>query len=104
MNIFQRAAANLNLTPGERALLKTLQSLLITAIVVGLITAATYLNGSGPINWRYLTFTVIIAIIFSFAHGIAKLITANGDEPLGAAIEAVTEAVEKKIPPGQPPA
>jgi uncharacterized membrane protein len=98
MNLFQKAAANLNLTPGERALLKTLQSLLITAIIAGLIAGATYLNNPEPINWQHLGYIVIIAIVFSFAHGIAKFITAQGDTPLGVAIESVVEGVEKRLP------
>lgn len=99
MNLFQKAAANLNLTPGERALLKTLQSLLIGALITGLFTATAYLHLPGAINTHDLIYVVAIAIIFSLAHGIAKVITANGDEPLGAAIEAVTEAAEKRLPP-----
>lgn len=103
MNLFQRAMANLNLTPGERALLKTLQSLIITAIISALLAAASLLNVPGSINIHDLVYVVIVALIFSLGHGIAKYFTASGDTPLGAAIEAVTEAAEKRIPPVPPP-
>lgn len=99
MNLFQRAAANLNLSPCERALLKTLQSFIITVLIAGLLEAASYINSTGPISWQHLVYVMLIAIIFSLAHGIAKFFMAQGDTPLGAAIEAVTEAAEKKLPP-----
>jgi hypothetical protein len=99
MNIFQKAAANLNLTPGERALLKTLQSLAITALITAFLTIASFLGLPGAINVHDLVYVVFVAVLFSLGHGIAKVVTANGDEPLGDAIEAVTEAAEKRLPP-----
>lgn len=103
MNLFQRAMANLNLTPGERAVLKTLQSLIITAIISALLAAASFLSLPGSINVHDLVYIVVVALLFSLAHGIAKYATAQGDVPLGAAIEAVTDAAEKRIPASQPP-
>lgn len=103
MNLFQRAFANHNLTPGERALLKTLQSLIIGAIISALFAVASFLSKPGTIDIHDLLYVVIIALIFSLAHGLAKYFTAQGDTPLGAAIEAVTDAAEKRIPASQPP-
>ncbi len=98
MNLLQKAQAGLNLTPGERAILKTLQSLFITALIAGLIAAAQYLTAPGEVNWTAVGYAVVIAIIFSFAHGLAKYVTASGDLPLGSALEAVTSAAEQKLP------
>lgn len=102
MNLFQRAFANHNLTPGERAVLKTLQSLIIGAIITALFAAASFLSKPGSVDIHDLIYVVVIALIFSLAHGIAKFVTASGDAPLGAAIEAVTDAAEQKIPPIPP--
>ncbi|GAC1464849.1 MAG: hypothetical protein PVSMB2_31150 [Ktedonobacteraceae bacterium] len=98
MNIIQKAQINANLTPGERALLKTLQSLLLTAITAGLLAAGGYIMAPGMIDTQRLIDIVIAAIVLSLAHGVAKYVTAQGDAPLGTAIEEVTQAVEKRLP------
>lgn len=101
MNLFQRAAAGLALTPAERALLKLLQSLLLTAILTGLLAASQYLAGNSTINWHTLLFVIGGQILLAVATAIAKYITAQGDAPIGMAVEVLTEEVRKKL--GLPP-
>ena len=98
IELFKKAQANLNLTPGQRAVLKTLQSLLLAAITAGVLAAGGYLMAPGMIDTQRLIDIIIAAVVFSFAHGVAKYVTAQGDAPLGDAIELVTQAMEQRIP------
>lgn len=52
----------------------------------------------GMIDLQNLAFIVILAVVFSIAHGIAKYVTASGDPVLGAAIDVVTNAEQQRVP------
>jgi len=96
-NLFQRAVKGLPLTPGERAFLKALQTLVMGAILAVLLGASQYLAGSGgPIDWGKLGYVLLLTFLFSLGHGLAKYFTAQGDAPLGQAVEQVTSAAEKR--------
>ena len=98
MNIVQKAQTYANLTPYERALLKVLRSLFVNGLTAGLLAAGGYLMAPGMIDLQNLAFIVILAIVYSIAHGIAKYVTASGDPALGAAIEVVTNAAQQRLP------
>lgn len=98
MNIFQKAGAGLPLTPAQRAFLKLLQSFVLTAVVAGLLTAAQYLAGDGPIDMQKLYIAVGGAAALAFAHAVTKYFTAQSDtQPLGNAIELVVDAIEERF-------
>lgn len=111
MNLFDLFAAahqGAQLSPGQRALLKFLQSLFIGALLAALLAAAQYLAAPGQINWTTLGIVALTAGVLSIAHGIAKFITAQGDVylPLGNAIEQIIQEIERRYhlaPPASPP-
>lgn len=98
MNLFQKANANLPLSPGQRAFLKLLQGFALTALISGLLAAAEYLAGNGVIDWQRLLIVVLAQAALAVGHAVAKYFTAQGDQaPLGSAIEAVIEAIESRF-------
>lgn len=96
MSLFQRAAQQLPLSPGERAFLKALQTLCIGAVISVLVTASQLLVGDGAIDWRKAGYILLLTFLFSLGHGLAKYFTAQGDAPLGQALEQVTSAAERR--------
>ena len=106
MNIISKAHANLNLTPMERAALKTGQSLIISGMIAAFLAAGQYLTQAGTVDWRQLFVVAFVALLFSVAHGVAKYFTAQGDPPLqafGAAADTLVSDVEHRYQPPQPP-
>lgn len=98
MNMFQKAGAGLPLSPAQRAFLKLLQSFVLTAGVAGLLAAAQYLAGDGPLDLQKLYIAVGGAAALAFAHAISKYFTAQSDsQPLGNAIELVVDAIEQRF-------
>lgn len=98
MDIFRKAQKHASLTPSERALLKLLWSLTINGLTTGLLAAGGYLMAPGMIDLQNLAYIVIIAVVFSIAHGVAKYVSAHGDPPLGAAIDVAVTAAEQRVP------
>lgn len=102
MNLFSRAAAGLNLTPGERAFLKLLQSFLTAGVITVLLAAPTFLAfQSGNV---VLATGGIATAVGAFLHGFLtawqKYVSAKGDAPLANAIGAVDAAAQQAL--GQP--
>jgi hypothetical protein len=97
-DIFQRSKTYQNLTPGERAFLQVLGSLLTNGLTTGLLAAGGYLMAPGMIDPQNLVYIAIMAVVFSVAHGVAKYVSAQGDPALGAAIEMVTSAEQQRVP------
>ena len=102
MNLFSRAAAGLNLTPGERALLKLAQGFLTAGVIAVLLAAPTFLAvQSGNV---VLATGGIAAAVGAFLHGFLtawqKYVSAKGDAPLASAIGAVDTAAQQAL--GQP--
>lgn len=102
MNLFSRAAAGLNLTPGERALLKLLQSFLTAGAIAVLLAAPTFLAvQSGNVA---LATGGVAAAVGAFLHGFLtawqKYVSAKGDAPLASALGAVDAAAQHAL--GQP--
>jgi hypothetical protein len=97
-DIFQRSKTYQNLTPGERAFLQVLGSLLTNGLTTGLLAAGGYLMAPGMIDPQNLVYIAIMAVVFSVAHGVAKYVSAQGDPALGAAIDVVTNAAQQRVP------
>lgn len=100
MNLLQRAFNGANLTPGERAFLKVLQSLALGGLVTGLLAVSDLLTTeSGVVDLQKLLGVAVVAVVLSVAHGLAKYASAQGDTPLGAAIEIVTTQAGQRLRP-----
>jgi hypothetical protein len=84
--IFSRAWAQKYLEPGERALLKFANSLIIfvpsTTIAGGAVALLNHLQVSLP-GW---TWALIAMFLIPLLLGVAKWVTAQGDGNVGAAI------------------
>ena len=100
MNIFQKAAAGLNLTPGQRATLKLVQSFGnagITAVLLALPMWLSAQDGKPLLTW---TGAGIIAGVFvhGFMAAWQKYVSAKGDAPLAGAIGAADTAIGARLP------
>ena len=100
MNLFQKAAAGLSLTPGERAVLKLAQGFAfagVTAVVAAVPAVLAYLNGQQQVTWG-----LVLLVAGVFLHGFmaawAKYTSAKGDAPLTAAITSADAAVQQRLP------
>lgn len=100
MNIFQKAFAGVNLTPGERALLKLLQSFANAGIITALLAVPAVLSANA--GQPSITIASIGVIAGAFVHGFMiawqKYVSAKGDAPLAQAIGAVDASLPWNIP------
>lgn len=82
LTIFQRAALNLNLTPGERAILKLLKGVLAAGVVAGLGVLAPLVT-SGQFTFSpKVEQAVIGAVATAMFFALEKLFTAKADAPI----------------------
>jgi hypothetical protein len=51
-SLFARAVNGDNVSPGERALLKLVQGLIVTALAAACTAAAQFLSASSVVDWR----------------------------------------------------
>lgn len=98
MNLFQRAANQLNLTPAERALLRLIKTWLMTAISAGVIAGAQYLFANQQVDFVKLAYATGGALLLSFLMSAEKYYSAVGDLPLAVATGAVMSKVEQALP------
>jgi hypothetical protein len=101
MNMFSRAAHNLNLTPGERAFLKLLKGWLYTAIAAAIAIGVQYVYSNQVIDWQKLSYLIGGAILLSFLTALEKYFTAQGDAPLAIADEVTKEKSDQNLPQGK---
>lgn len=82
-SLFARASAGLNLTPGERALLKLVKGIVLTALAAA-FTAACQLLGSNFGKVDAKTVAEVAGVTFGVAvcNALEKWASAQGDEPL----------------------
>lgn len=88
----------------EQALLQLVESLLITALITGIISASAAIAADGSINWQLVGFLFGTSFIFSLGHGIAayfKSVPSSQEAQLGAVVDALIAALEKRYPPLQ---
>ena len=117
MNLFQKAQLGLNLTPGERALLKLLQGFAtagVAAVVAAVPAVMAQQAGKPQITWGLVLFVAGI-FVHGFMAAWQKYVSARGDAPLATAIGSVSSAldaafglnelvVEPPVPPVPPDA
>src|SRR5215467_8376729 len=101
MNLFSRAARNLNLTPGERAFLKLLKGWFYTAIAAGIAIGVQYVYSNQVIDWQKLGYLIGGAVLVSLLTALEKYFTAQGDAPLAIAAEVTKEKIDQKFSQGQ---
>lgn len=95
-DILARARAGKVLTPAERALLKLLQGLGLSAVVAGLLAAGHALAADGPIDGRRLVLAVGVSSLVAVLNALAKYYTARGDAPLAVALSLVADQAEQR--------
>lgn len=89
----------------KQALLQLVESLLITALITGIISASAAISTSGTLDWQLIGWLFGASFLFSLAHGIAayfKSIPGSQEQQLGVAIDALIAALEKRFPLAQP--
>lgn len=94
-------------TATQQALVQFIESIIITAIIAGIVSIATALTGTGAINWREVGLNFGLAVAFSLAHSLTaylKAMPATGQidlAGLGAAIETLTGIAQQRVQPIQ---
>ena len=93
MTIFSKAAKGLNLTPGERALLKALKGLVVSALIAALpiLQAATTASN---VNWLDVARVFAVAFATSLVFAVVKFVQANYDSPL---VETIAPIVDQGL-------
>ena len=89
LSLLQRAHFYENLTPGERALLKIIEGLLVSAVIAGLVAAFPLLSTQNvaSINWTAVLSVFVAATGKTLYDGVSKYFKAFGDPPLPAQSE-----------------
>lgn len=96
MNIFKQAAAGLNLSPEERAFLKLVKGLALVALAAAGGTAATVITNGATLHDSVLAVALTAAV--AVFNAVAKLFSANGQAPLAAATQSVSDGIEQRVP------
>ena len=84
----------------EQALIQLAESLLITAFISALLTAAAAIPTNGVLNWRLIGFMFGLSFLFSLGHGISAYFKTQPSAQLvdlGVAIEAFVSVVESRF-------
>jgi len=84
----------------EQAILQLAESLLITAFISALLSAAAAIPTNGALDWRIIGFMFGLAFLYSLGHGIAAYFKTQPSAQfvdLGVAIEAFTSAIENRF-------
>lgn len=99
MNIFQRAAAGLNLTPGERALVKLAQGFALSGVVAVLMAAPAYVSyqAGQPTLAAGAVSIALGAFVHAFLAAWAKYTSAKGDAPLASALTSADVTLQDII-------
>lgn len=84
INLLERARFYQNLTPGERALLRALEYLLVSAIVAGLVAVGPLVTTQNiaSVNWNAVLSAFATAAVVALYAGVSKYFKAFGDPPL----------------------
>ena len=84
LSLLARAHLFQKLTPGERALLRALEYLLVSAIVAGLVAVGPLISTQNvaSINWTAVLSAFATAAVMALYAGVSKYFKAFGDPPL----------------------
>lgn len=91
-----------NLTPGQRALIKLVKGLIVTAIIAAAPIIAPALSGSTPVVWADVLRTAGAAAAVAVLLAIDKYATAQGDAPLGTLAGQAADALSAKFGLNEP--
>jgi hypothetical protein len=96
-------------TPTQQALIQFIESIIITAIIAGIVSISSVVTGTGPLNWHEATLNFGLAVAFSLAHSVAAYLKAQPATSidlvgLGAAIDALVSKVQNTQPATVQPA
>lgn len=86
-------------TPSQKAIAQFIESLIITAIIAGLVSASALLTGTGAINWQEVGVSFGLAFAFSLAHGFTAYIknVPSPDQAQSAALSSTLDALITEI-------
>ena len=90
MNLFAQARAGLNLTPGQRTVLRAVEMIALAA-VVSFLTALPALTSGAKVNGGAVAAAFGVAMLAS----LSKYLKAHGDAPLGDAADAGAAALRR---------
>jgi hypothetical protein len=84
LSLLERAHFYENLSPGERALLKIVEGLLISAVIAGVAAALPIVSTQNvnAINWSAVLAAFVAPALKTLYDGVAKYFKAFGDPPL----------------------
>lgn len=96
MNLFQRAHQRLPLSPEERAILKFVDLTLATAVLSGLLSVLDYFGtGERGVDWKSIGLIFLSGFSLSLYATARKWVSANGDGPMGMALQLLSEAAKR---------
>jgi hypothetical protein len=103
LDIYARAARRLRLTPGERAMLKTADTLALASLAGAVVAVAqAALAGGAPLSFVTLEHVFVYALVTALLTGLAKLFRASGDAAYAAVGSALESAAGRMQPPPSP--
>lgn len=97
MNIFAKANNNLNLTPGERAILRMSETFVVAGIVAALPVISQALAAQS-INWSLMLRTAAATFSVAVLLAVTKYLKAQNDPPLSTAATSIAQTVIADIP------
>ncbi len=113
MSLFVRAAANQPLSPGERAILKLIESTLISALLSGFVAIYPYLasaSADATPAWQPALHTFAVTVALSILLSVVKWFKANNEPMLAGVVQMGADALSQKtgvsepVTPAAPPA
>ena len=97
LDIFRRSRQYLPLTPKERAILKFVQGLIVSAITAALFAVGQLILSKGSISWQELWTVAAVAATVTVFNALIKYLTAKGDPALGKIAQSVETAVVDEL-------
>lgn len=95
----------MQISPSQKAIAQFIESLIITAIIAGLVSASALLTGTGTINWQEVGISFGLAFAFSLAHGLAAYLK-NVPSPdqaqmamLSSTLDGLVTDIQRRIGP-----
>lgn len=107
MGIFARAGAYLNLSPGERALLRFGEGLAVSAGISGLQAVMPLLSSgmsTAAIPWGSVAHTFAATVLGALGAAVVKFFKAQGDPQLGPPKPPAASPAAPPAPPAGPAA
>jgi uncharacterized membrane protein len=99
MNLFSLARAGVNLTPGQRAILRLVEGVIVAAAVAALPVVAQFLAGAdlAHLDYAALARYSVGAFLVALIMAVMKYAKAHGDPALVATLDPVAANAEGAI-------